>query len=146
MKPLLSLFIAITILFSLESVFAEKSTEIYKWTDKDGRVHYAARPGDKTAQKMHLGSHRFKNTNTKQEIEDKKAKERAATCKASKSTLAIYEKAPFLYRYDEEKKQKVRLSDEEGEEAMLQARKDVNYWCGNTEDDQEQELTQNDTQ
>lgn len=133
MKPLLSLFISLSLLFPLGSALAEKSTEIYKWTDKDGRIHYAARPGDKTAQKMHLGSQRFKSTETDSDKEDRQAKQRAETCKASRSTLAKYKKAPFLYRYDEEKKQKVRLNKEESEDAMLQAKKDISYWCDNPE-------------
>ena len=105
---------------------------------------------------MHLGSQRFKNTETDREKEDKKAKERAETCNASRSTLAKYKKAPFLYRYDDEKKQKVRLSKEESEDAMLQAKKDVSYWCDNVEkeyaeeektaDDEQQEISQNNPQ
>jgi hypothetical protein len=133
MKSLLSLFITISLLLPLGSISAEKSTEIYKWTDKDGRVHYAASPGDKNAKKMHLGSHRFKTTDTNKDKLDKEAKERAATCKASKGTLAKYNKAPFLYRYDEEKKQKVRLSKAESEEVILQAKKDISYWCDEPE-------------
>jgi hypothetical protein len=108
-----------------------KSTEIYKWTDKDGRVHYAARPGDNTAKKMHLGSQIFheqrKSNNT--DGKSKQATERAKICQDSKNTLEKYKKAPFLYRYDDKQKQKIRLTDEESQATMLQAKKDISYWC-----------------
>lgn len=111
---------------------AENSTDIYKWVDKDGRVHYAARPGDSSAKKMHLGSRTFHKTgkdNQQEDAEKKKDDERAKLCQDSKDTLAKYKKAPFLYRYDEERKQKVRLTEAENKETFLQAEKDISYWC-----------------
>ncbi|MCU7966779.1 MAG: hypothetical protein KZQ74_06210, partial [gamma proteobacterium symbiont of Bathyaustriella thionipta] len=98
----------------------------------DGRVHYAARPGDATAKKMHLGSRTFHKTNKDIEAEKeakKKNDERAKLCQDSKNTLAKYKKAPFLNRYDDERKQKVRLTEAETKEAFLQAEKDISYWC-----------------
>ena len=117
--------------FSINAAIAEKTTEIYKWVDKDGRVHYAARPGDRSAKKMHLGSkifHEREQDNEKAE-ENKQSEERAKLCQDSKDTLAKYKKAPFLYRYDNEKKQKVRLTEQESKDAFLQAEKDISYWC-----------------
>lgn len=111
---------------------AEKTTEIYKWVDKEGRVHYAARPGDSSAKKMHLGSRTFHKTdkeNQQTDAEKKQNDERAKLCQDSKDTLAKYKKAPFLNRYDEERKQKVRLTESETKEAFLQAEKDISYWC-----------------
>jgi hypothetical protein len=111
---------------------AEKTTEIYKWVDKEGRVHYAARPGDSSAKKMHLGSKTFHKTdkeNQQTDAEKKQNDERAKLCQDSKGTLAKYKKAPFLNRYDEERKQKVRLTESETKEAFLQAEKDISYWC-----------------
>ncbi len=137
MKPLIirsaksSIVLILSLLFLSQFAQAEKSTEIYKWVDKEGRVHYAARPGDKNAQKMHLGSRIFH----KQSAADKNLKnqeknqERVKLCKESRDTLEKYKKAPFLYRYDEEKKQKVRLTEAEAKEAFIQAEKDVSYWC-----------------
>ncbi|MCK5663372.1 MAG: DUF4124 domain-containing protein [Thiotrichaceae bacterium] len=113
------------------TVLAEKATEIYKWADKEGRIHYAAKPGDTSAKKMHLGSSTFKREKTNKEpsIDVQKDNERAMFCQESKDALAKYKKAPFLYRYDDERKQKVRLTKEESKETFLQAEKDVNYWC-----------------
>lgn len=110
---------------------AEKNQEIYKWVDKDGRVHYAARPGDKSAKKMHLGSkifHSQKKDKTQAKT-DEQDKEREKLCQDSKDILEKYKKAPFLYRYDTERKQKVRLTEKESKEAFLQVEKDVSYWC-----------------
>ncbi len=153
MKLLLSLIITLSLVLPASTVLAEqptetykKPTEIYKWTDSDGYIHYAARPGDKNAKKLHMGSHRFKKLNSNLDIETKKAQERAQTCKVSKDTLAKYENAPFLYRHDDEKKQKVRLSKEESEKAMLQARKDVVYWCEHTPESKQAEISQNNTE
>ncbi|MDX2507281.1 MAG: DUF4124 domain-containing protein [Gammaproteobacteria bacterium] len=137
MKPLSGLIssLAILTLFSFsmtKSVFAEKTTEIYKWTDEEGRVHYAARPGDDSAEKMHLGSrifHKQKKAEDNTEATDKQDEERAKLCQDSKDTVAKYKRAPFLYRYDEQRKQKVRLTEQESKEAFLQAEKDVSYWC-----------------
>ena len=126
----LSLIIILSFIFA-NSVLAEKNTDIYKWVDKDGRVHYAARPGDDTAKKMHLGSNIFHDQKTKTKKSDtaKADEERAKLCQDSKDTLEKYKKAPFLYRYDEKLKQKVRLTEKEGKETFLQAEKDISYWC-----------------
>jgi hypothetical protein len=115
----------------ISSALAEKSsTQIYKWVDSDGNVHYAARPGNRSAQKMHLGSNIFHNLNNNDKKDkQKKGKERDKLCTDSKITLAKYKKAPFLNRYDEEAKKKVRLSKKETKAAFLQVEKDVSYWC-----------------
>ncbi len=126
----LSLIIIFSSLFSVNSL-AEKTTEIYKWVDKDGRVHYAARPGDNSAKKLHLGSNIFHNQTkkNKQKKAEKKNKERDKLCQDSKDTLTKYKNAPFLYRYDDKAQKKIRLTESETEETFLQAEKDVSYWC-----------------
>ncbi len=137
MKPLiirsakLSIVLILSLLFLSQFAQAEKTTEIYKWVDKEGRVHYAARPGDKSAQKMHLGSRIFHKQSAadKEQQNQENNQERVKLCKDSRATLEKYKKAPFLYRYDEEKKQKVRLTEAEAKEAFMQAEKDVSYWC-----------------
>lgn len=126
----LALIMALSFIFT-NSAIAEKNTEIYKWVDADDRVHYAARPGSDSAKKMHLGSNIFhdQKKSSQQAGVDKKNEERAKLCQDSKDTREKYKKAPFLYRYDEKLKQKVRLTDEENKETFLQAEKDVSYWC-----------------
>lgn len=142
----LSIQIAISLLFFsfTNSVFAEKDTEIYKWTDKDGRVHYAASPGDKSAQKMNVGSKRFikkenESVNNKAEQENK---ERAQFCQDAKKTLKKYKSAPFLYRHDEERDQKVRLTGQETKDAFLQVEKDISYWCSEQQQQDDDDAAQ----
>ena len=65
----------------------------------------------------------------KTEETTKQDEERAKLCQDSKDTMAKYKSAPFLYRYDDERKQKVRLTEKESKETFLQAEKDVSYWC-----------------
>lgn len=127
------------------NVFAEKSTEIYKWIDKDGRTHYAARPGSKTAEKMHMGSNVFHKKEKKVDTEkkDEEADERAKLCQDSKDTLRKYKKAPFLYRYDDATKQKIRLTKKEQQETFVQAEKDVSYWCNPPQKTAEEESSEN---
>ena len=129
----LSLQISISLFFFVftNTVFAEKNTEIYKWLDNDGKVHYSSKPGSKSAKKMDVGSKRFINKETEPDnsraAENKK--ERAQFCQDAKSTLKKYQSAPFLYRHDEERKQKVRLTEQETKEAFIQVEKDISYWC-----------------
>ncbi len=134
-------FIILVILSGLffNTALAEKTTEIYKWVDKEGRVHYAARPGDKNAQKMHLGSKIFhKQKQQDHQLKDPQQNdERAKLCQDSKDTLAKYKKAPFLYRFDDEKQQKIRLTKEEAKQAFVQAEKDISYWCSPPAKEQE---------
>lgn len=139
MKSIIGQIVCFSLIAALSFTFAstafaepkEKSTEIYKWVDKDGRVHYAARPGDDSAKKMHLGSNIFHDQKKKVNEAGSKAQdsERLKICQDSKDALKKYKQAPFLYRYDEERQQKVRLSKKESEDTFLQAEKDVSYWC-----------------
>ena len=77
---------------------------------------------------MHLGSRIFHKQSTADKDQEKN-QEQVKLCKDSRATLEKHKKAPFLYRYDEEKKQKVRLTETEAKEAFMQAEKDVSYWC-----------------
>ena len=137
MKPLIicsaksGIVLILSLLFLSQFAQAEKAKEIYKWVDKEGGVHYAARPGDKNAQKLHLGSNIFhKQSAADKELQNQEKKQkREKLCKDSRATLEKYKKAPFLYRYDEQKQQKVRLTDEEAKEAFIQVEKDIKYWC-----------------
>jgi len=140
----LSLIIILSTIIA-SSAFAEKNTEIYKWVDKEGRVHYAARPGDKSAEKMHLGSNIFHKQEKKAKATDstKQDDERVKLCQDSKDTLAKYKKAPFLYRYDDERKQKVRLTEKEAKETFVQAEKDISYWCNPPRETTEEETEEN---
>ncbi len=139
MKSLISRIVSLSLIFILSITFInfafaeddKKNTQIYKWTDKDGRVHYAARPGDTSAKKMHLGSNIFhkKEKDKAEESDGGEALERTKICQDSKDTLAKYKKAPFLMRFDEERKQKVRLTEQETKDTFLQVEKDISYWC-----------------
>ncbi len=128
----LSLIIILSFIFSSSAIAETTSRDIYKWVDKQGRVHYAARPGNASAKKMHLGSrifHAQKDENKKTEAKKQHNEERDKLCQDSKDSMAKYKKAPFLYRYDDNLKQKVRLTKAESKETFLQAEKDISYWC-----------------
>ena len=104
-----------------------KKTEIYKWVDNDGRTHYAARPENKSAQKMNFASKTFHDTkNSRQDAQTKKRKQ---LCTDAKATMKKYKGAPFLFRYDEDSHEKIRMTKSETKSAFLQAEKDVSYWC-----------------
>jgi len=120
------------VLFS-QSVYSEenkaKTTQIYKWIDADGRVHYASRPGDASAKKMHFGSKVFHKKASDDTLKQEIQKNRGKQCVDAKEKLRKYKNAPFLFRYDEETNQKIRLTKKESKKTFLQAEKDVSYWC-----------------
>jgi len=117
------LFSCFLLLMSLSGFVFAENTEIYKWVDKEGNVHYAARPGDKSA----VMSGDQQNT-----------EERARFCQEAKDTLKTYKLAPFLYRLDEETKQQIRLTEQETKKSFMLVEKDISYWCDTEVSENEQ--------
>lgn len=118
--------------FLLVTCNVSAETEIFKCYDKDGRPQYSARPSCNNPEKMNLKSQRFhtvKPTESQQAEIDKQQAERRKMCDDANKTLTQYRTAPFLYKTDEKTQEKVRLTPEETEDAILQAEKDVAYWC-----------------
>ncbi|MCU7835248.1 MAG: DUF4124 domain-containing protein [gamma proteobacterium symbiont of Taylorina sp.] len=122
----LSLLFITCLLFS-GVTFAEKSTTIYKWTDKDGSIHYAARPGDKSAVKMNSISKSFTNKNDSKTEQEKDNRDKM--CQDAQNTKKKYQSAPFLFRNDKETGEKIRLTEQESKDAFLRVEKDISYWC-----------------
>lgn len=115
------------------SLSVQAETEIFKWYDEQGRVHYSERPEGDNARKLDLRSHRFREIEKKENKNaEKVSEERKKMCDDAQDTLAKYKSAPFLYRYDVALKQKVRLTEKETQDAFLQADKDIKYWCAET--------------
>ncbi len=139
MKSLISRIVTLSLIAILSITLAnvafaendKKNTQIYKWTDEDGRIHYAARPGNKSAKKMHLGSNIFhdQKKDNSEVSDDGGDTEREKICQDSKAALEKYREAPFLFRYDDDRKQKVRLTEQETKDTFLRAEKEVSYWC-----------------
>jgi len=140
------LFSCFLLLMSLSGFVFAENTEIYKWVDKEGNVHYAARPGDKSAVKMNKLSKRFSDKKDKTSQTDKNSmsgdqqntEERARFCQEAKDTLKTYKLAPFLYRLDEETKQQIRLTEQETKKSFMQVEKDISYWCDTEVSENEQ--------
>lgn len=109
------------------TIFAEKSTQIYRWVDKDGQVHYSERARDKSAVKMDkLG----KNYSTKKEVVvNTTTQDREKKCLEAKNTKKKYKAAPFLFRTDKKYKKQIRLTEQESKEAFLRLDKNISYWC-----------------
>ena len=108
---------------------APTTTEVYKWTDKEGNVHYAARPGDKSAVKMNKLSKRFSPIEDKNIKANQEREKREKMCQEAKTKKTKYESAPFLFREDKETKKQIRLSEQENKDALLRVDKDISYWC-----------------
>lgn len=139
----LIIYLFLIIIFPVPVFAVEQNTDIYKWIDEDGRVNYTAQPGNDDAQKMRVSGQIFKSKKNKK-AEEAKAKnkedeERIKYCKEYKDALAKYKKAPFLSRYDEKRKQNVRLTEEESKKILLDTQKDVSYWCNPPREEEEEE-------
>ena len=117
--------------FIVNSAFAvtNSTTEVYKWTDKDGNVHYAARPGDASAIKMNKLRKRFSTIEYKDTYSKAENKNREKMCLDAKSTKKKYQSAPFVFREDKETKKQIRLTEQESKDALLRVDKDISYWC-----------------
>ena len=119
--------------------YAEKNTSIYKWVDTEGYVHYAARPGDKSAVKMNRLSQSFSPVTNEGKKAEEELKHREKMCQDAKNTKKKYKSAPFLYREDKETKKQIRLTEQEGQDAMLRIDKDISYWCNPPQEENTEE-------
>lgn len=119
--------------------FAEKNAAIYKWTDSEGNIHYAARPGDKSAVKMNRLSKNFTPINNNDNAAEEKKKNREKMCLEANNTKKKYKSAPFLYREDKETKKQIRLTEQESKDAFLRIDKDISYWCNPQQEENTEE-------
>jgi hypothetical protein len=138
-------------------VFAASApaSEIYKWTDDEGNVHYEDRPsGAPTEERLALGYQRTDSGAVQQRIDalqerqaqrdearsvadaaereaaDKAAAaaERKQACERARARLETYLQSPRLYRTDDNG-ERVYLDDEQREEARRKAEEQVTEFC-----------------
>lgn len=128
--------------------------EVYKWTDKQGRVHYGDRPPDKGAQSVDVDpgsssgspipsdAERREKTRRllrayeeerriKQQREKRQqaqAAERQKRCAWARDRLRRYQQAGRLYDLDEQGKRKI-LDDSQRRRAEARAAQEVSQWC-----------------
>ncbi len=132
------------------------ASEIYKWTDAEGNVHYGDRPsGVASEERVAIASQRtdaarvqagidarLERQATRDEArqaretedaeraeEEKKSAERAAACEENRQRLNTFDEAARLYREDENG-ERVYLDESEREAAKQRARELINEHCG----------------
>jgi hypothetical protein len=131
------------------------ASEIYKWTDAEGNVHYEDRPsGAPSEQRLKLTYQRTNSSAVSQRIQARldreaeraeaktaeaaseqeaaeqaaTAEERASTCKRAQARLESYRQARRLYRTDANG-ERVYLDDAQRQEARQKAEEQVAEFC-----------------
>jgi len=132
------------------------ASEIYKWTDADGNVHYGDRPsGVASEERVAIASQRTDASRVQAGIdarlerqaaraearqtretedadraeEEQKAAERTAACEQNRQRLNSYNESPRLYREDENG-ERVYLDDSERETAKQRVQELIDEYCG----------------
>lgn len=132
------------------------ASEIYKWTDTEGNVHYGDRPsGVASEERVAIVSQRTDNARVQAGIdarlerqaaraearqgreaadaeraeEEQKAADRAAACAENRTRLNNYNESARLYREDENG-ERVYLDDSERETAKQRVQELIDEYCG----------------
>jgi len=129
------------LLFFFLTVFTsvDAKSAIYKCFDELGRPVYSATPTCLAPKEMNEISKKFqqkKKKDQKVDLDEKEKQNRKEQCEASRVQLKKYERAPFLTKMTKDKEGrevKVRLTKEEADEVVLDAKKEVAYWCDSKE-------------
>lgn len=118
----------ITLLIALFCAGAAQAAEVYKWVDKDGKVHYGDRPKHDAQQIMADPADSSAATDPEAA---KTAEAKAAECSRKKAQLETYRKASSIKEtdslgrtreYSEEERQKLlALSEQQATEACAPA-------------------------
>ncbi|MGQ0586245.1 MAG: DUF4124 domain-containing protein [Gammaproteobacteria bacterium] len=87
----------VTLLVLLLSVTAASAAEVYKWKDKDGRVHYGDKPKDQPADSVIIESSSGSGTPSAAAAE---GASRDTECSAKKARLESYRRAPSISEID----------------------------------------------
>ena len=127
--------------------------QIYKWSDEQGKVHYSSippqtgryeiiekppAPSQNPADVMQELQQKVEATDKAREeaqrreqdtkaAEDEAAK-RTANCEQAKTNLQTLESGKLVFRVDAQGN-RIRLEGEQREQALNQARKDIDYYC-----------------
>ncbi len=128
------------------------SAEIYKWTDENGNVHYADRPGIQNAEKIALKKSKAEDPSLRQqrkrqlrmleiyqeERQDKQQlqakaeqqkKLRKANCAKTKAELEVVRNTSFLYVDTDDALNPHILTDEARDQAIARIESDLKHWC-----------------
>lgn len=132
---------------------APAQAQIYKWSDEHGSIHYTAippttgsyevlqkssapdqNPADtlkdlqKRAEAVDKAREEAEKQETAKQESENAAEQRAANCEQAKSNLQALESGKIVVKADAQGN-KTRLEGEQREEALKQARKDIEYFC-----------------
>lgn len=145
------------ILFTMASTAfgtAAVASEIYKWTDEQGNVHYEDRPTVEEVERVAINSSRTNNSsvrasidarrasqsareeaNAKREEEERKAEElaqitaeREQKCEESRARMERYLQSRRLYR-ENDSGEREYLDDSQVMEARSKAQEDIQAYC-----------------
>ena len=126
-------------------------SEIYKWTDENGRIHYGDRPENTGSETIEVkpaplpdkGTEEHKEKqrkllelideereeNKQKQAESKKEKQqRQINCEKSRKYHESLKTASGLYQ-EKEDRSKIILTHEERAAAETRAREDIEHWC-----------------
>jgi len=128
---------------------AAPATEVYRWTDADGKVHFGDQPPASGADSISVRaagssvdpSRQERTRRLLQEFETERAErkasaaeqaradaERATACEDARNRHFEYQHSGYLYLWDENGEKRV-LSDAQHRKARAEARADVDKWC-----------------
>ena len=128
------------------------SAEIYKWTDENGNVHYADRPGIQNAEKIEVKKSKAEDPSLRQqrkrqlrmleiyheERQDKQQlqakaeqqkKLRKANCTKTKAELEAVRNTSFLYEATDDALNPHILTDEARDQVIARIESDLKHWC-----------------
>ena len=135
------------------AVLPTHAGKVYKWTDKDGNVHFSDRPGSKTAQKITIRSNRlsphggvpYQRRNRQRRVlrvlrEDRLRRQRAreqaarrqqvaeARCRYYRSKLENVRRASYIYDRDTSGKKRI-YSRARRQQYMQGLQAAADKWC-----------------
>ena len=88
---------SVILLSALLVCAAASAAEVYKWKDKDGKVHYGDKPKTEAAESLSVESGSGEGESSEAEA---KRLAREAECKTKTAALANYRRAPKLSEID----------------------------------------------
>ena len=129
----------LTLALMLTITMPAMGSGIYKWTDKDGKIHYGAqRPKDVQAEKMKLHISEPSPNAEKQEdetadkadptVDDKAKKERVVYCKSERKRLKTAERNTLIYEKDATGKV-IKLASNERNQRINKIKANINKYC-----------------